>query len=75
MAAQSLSTVEEVVAALGGNGPIGEITGRKTQHVSNWKADGKFPADTFLVLQAALKKKRLQAPPSLWGIREPEPAQ
>jgi hypothetical protein len=32
----------------------------------------RFPADTFLIISEELKTSGKTAPPSLWGIVEPE---
>jgi hypothetical protein len=72
MAAKKLSTAAEVIDVLGGTAATARIAGRKAQHVTNWRASGKLPANTFLVLSAALRERGKEAPPSLWGITEPE---
>lgn len=67
-----LSSVRDIIAAIGGdegNGPIAALTGRKTQHVTNWKTEGRLPADTFLILTEALAKRGYRASPKLWGIQ------
>ena len=69
-----LTTVAEVIEQLGGPTAVGRIAGRSAQSVVNWRAAEKFPADTFLILDAALKQRDLSAPPSLWGMLEPERA-
>lgn len=74
MPSRELQTAGEVIDALGGTAATARITGRKDQHVSNWRAAKKLPADTFLILQAELRARELDAPPSLWGIRAPEGA-
>ena len=72
---RELHSAAEVIDALGGTAATARIAGRKDQHVSNWRASGRLPADTFLILQAELRERTLSAPPSIWGIREPEQAQ
>ncbi len=71
MAARELQTAGEVIDALGGTAATARIVGRKDQHVSNWRASGRLPADTFLILQAEMRERSLAAPPAIWGIREP----
>jgi hypothetical protein len=66
-----LETTDEVIDFLGGNKAVSEATGRGSQAISNWRSRGKFPPETFLVLQALLKARRVKAPASLWGIEEP----
>ena len=62
----------DVIDALGGTAAVARLTDRKMQHVSNWRAAGRFPADTFLVIGVALTAIGKAAPPTLWGIKEPE---
>lgn len=71
---KELRSARAIIAEIGngkGNGPIAELTGRKTQHVTNWKKEGRLPADTFLVVSAKLAELRCRASPALWGITEP----
>lgn len=72
MARRELLTAGQVIDALGGTAATARLTGRKDQHVSNWRASGRLPADTFLILQGELRERQLVAPPSVWGIKEPE---
>lgn len=66
-----LKSAKTIIAAIGGNGPVAVLTGRKTQHVTNWKHDGRLPASTFLVVSAKLAELGYRASPKLWGITEP----
>ena len=66
-ALKELTSAREIIAAMGGNQPVAALTGRKTQHVTNWKSDD-FPADTFLIMTDALAKLGYRASPKLWGI-------
>jgi hypothetical protein len=73
-ALDELMSVRDIIAAIGGdegNGPIAALTGRKTQHVTNWKTEGRLPADTFLVVSAKLAELGYRASPELWGITTP----
>lgn len=68
-----LHTFEEVVEELGGVSAVLRLTGRRwPSHVSNWKKAGRFPSDTYLILQEALVKTGATAPPELWGIKPAE---
>ncbi|HEX5424878.1 MAG TPA: hypothetical protein VFW94_15125 [Candidatus Acidoferrales bacterium] len=71
---RELQTADEVIDALGGTAATARLTGKNPQHVSNWRAAERLPAETFLILQDELRARDLIAPPSLWGIREPERA-
>lgn len=71
---KNLGTSSEVIDALGGTSATARLTGRKPQHVTNWRASGRLPADTFLIVKKELKAIGHDAPPSLWGIKEPKRA-
>lgn len=63
-----ITSMHEVVKALGGTSAVARLTGRKPQNVSNWKASGHFPPNTFTTLTKALEDRGCTAPPSLWRI-------
>jgi hypothetical protein len=68
---QKLTSIEQVVAALGGNREVAALTGRKSIHaVSMWKDRQAFPSNTLLIMQAALKARGKSAPSALWGVPE-----
>jgi hypothetical protein len=71
----TLQTARAVIDALGGTTMVARLTRRKPQHVTNWKASGRLPAETFLTLKQALAKKELEASSRLWGITEPSEAE
>lgn len=71
MTVRELQTAGDVIDELGGTGATARLTGRKDQHVSNWRAAGKLPAKTFLILKAELNARGVDAPSSLWGIKDP----
>lgn len=64
-----LETANDVIDALGGTAATARLTGRKDQHVSNWRAAGRLPADTFLILQDELRKIGKSANSMVWGIK------
>ena len=75
-ALNELDSARAIIAAIGGdegNGPIAALTGRKTQHVTNWKNEDRLPADTFLIVSAKLAELGYRASPELWGITPVEP--
>lgn len=74
MTARVLKSAGEVIDALGGTVATAHLTGRKAQHVTNWRASGRLPANTFLVISKELRERGKLAPPSVWGITEPEKA-
>lgn len=63
-----LKSARAIITAIGGNGPVAELTGRKTQHITNWKTEGRLPANTYLILTEALAERGYRASPELWGI-------
>lgn len=72
--ASTLTTTREVAAALGGTKAVANLTGRKYSAAANWVQDKnpQFPANTYVVLSAALASIGKSAPPSLWGMKTPE---
>jgi hypothetical protein len=61
-----LTTTGEVLDALG-LPRVCELTGARYKVVWDWRGLETFPSRYFLVMTWALGKKRLSAPPSLWG--------
>lgn len=74
----TLDTTDAVIEVLGGTVAVANLTGKAKSAVSMWKARGRFPCDTFLILTHALRGikgddgKAIAVPSSLWGIREPD---
>jgi hypothetical protein len=72
---KQLCTVDEVIKELGGYPAMRELIPRKsTSAALMWNFRNKFPANTFLVLTAALEAKGASAPASLWGMPQTEDA-
>ncbi len=71
MGMEHLETARAVIDWLGGTTAVSRLTARKPQHVTNWKASGRLPSDTFLIMRLALKNAGATAPTALWGIVEP----
>lgn len=72
-----LSTAAEVIEALGLS-EVARLTGRLDKEGDpdpevprNWPKRGRLPPDTFLVITTALEQRGFSAPPTLWGIAEP----
>lgn len=66
---QTVETVEDVIAKLGGPEAVADLTKREsTSAVPMWKTRKKFPLQTFTTIQAALQARGLTAPNSLWGM-------
>jgi hypothetical protein len=69
----TLYSASDVIDALGGNVETAKLTNRKDSGVVwNWRKAGRLPRDTFLIISAELERVGKYAPPSLWGMAEPE---
>ena len=72
---QTLSSIEQVIEALGGTKAVAELTNRASPSaVPNWKLRKSFPLNTYLVMKAALHAKGASAPDALWKMPEVESA-
>ena len=65
-------TTVAVVDALGGTHAVVRLFKTSSRVVYNWRRNGKFPANTYVVLQQELKRRKLQAPDTLWAMRFPK---
>jgi hypothetical protein len=76
MKIRPLATASDVIDACGGTVAFAKLIGggREKQHVSNYRATGRLPHDSYLIVTEALKKRRCSAPPAIWGITEPSKA-
>lgn len=72
MSKANLTTFDEVMDALGGNGPVGDLVGAKASTVSMWRKAQSFPANTYLAMTEAMKARGVSAPASLWGMKMPD---
>lgn len=70
MPIRKLSTVDEVIDALGGTAAVARLTGGRMQAVSNWRDRGGFPPRTHLLFSQELKAIGCEAPPALWRMKE-----
>lgn len=70
MTVHELQTASAVIDALGGTAATARLTGRKAQHVTNWRAANRLPANTYIVLNEALTERGLNASPKVWGMVE-----
>lgn len=70
MAVAELTSTAQVIEALGGIREVAKLTRRKYSAAHNWKHFDSFPANTFFVMQEALRERGLAAPASLWGMVE-----
>jgi hypothetical protein len=67
--AQPLSTVDEVIEALGGLTAAAKLVGRSPQAAWNWRDRKIFPPDCFVLMSAELTRLGKSASPELWGQR------
>ena len=65
------TTTSKIIDALGGSGEVAKIFGINPHVVYNWRSYNKFPANTYVALQARLKRRGIQAPDHLWAMRFP----
>ena len=63
-----LQTAAEVIDVLGGLRGVSDLTGSQYKAVANWKMFNAFPPRTYLIMQAALRRRRRSAPAALWGM-------
>ncbi len=70
MAIRTLSSVSEVVDALGGTAAVARLTRGRMQTVSNWRERRRFPSGTHVMLTEAQAEIGCHAPSALWRMRE-----
>jgi hypothetical protein len=70
---KTLKSVSDVIDRLGGNVEVADLTSRSSNAVSNWRAFGKFPANTYVLIRDALSRLNYTAPESLWAMQQPNP--
>lgn len=68
-AASQVSTVADLVQRLGGVAAVAALLGIKEPAVYNAIARGKVPTTWHLDIQAAMRKRRVSADPSLFKRR------
>jgi len=65
-----LTTAAEVIDALGGDPSVAKLTKASSSTIWNWRAYFEaFPPNTYVVMQEALARRDLSAPPHLWKMR------
>jgi hypothetical protein len=67
---EMISTIDGVIAALGGTSATARIVNRTAGAVSNWKRRNRLPAELFYVIRSAVRERGQDAPPELFGIEE-----
>jgi hypothetical protein len=71
MAMPNLQSTIEVIEQLGGTAEVARLTSTTSKAVSNWRVFDRFPANTYLLIQAELARRGKSAPDHLWSMREP----
>ena len=69
-----LTSVDDIVEALGGTGKVARATGVVPSAVSNWRAAKKIPSDQYLNISTMLKEIDQTAAPGVFGFAPPAPA-
>lgn len=65
-----LRTVDQVVDALGGLSEVCKITDANLKQAWHWHGRaGQFPANTYVALQRALRRRGYEAPARLWNMK------
>jgi phage gpG-like protein len=63
-----ISSVEELIAVLGGNSGVAGIANVGSSAVSNWRKRGFIPADKFLLFEQELAKRNMVADREIFGF-------
>lgn len=69
-----IDNTTDIIATLGGTAAVARLTSTTAKAVHNWRAFGRFPANTFIVINSELIRLGLSAPAELWSMREPPAA-
>lgn len=64
-----LTTVDDVIEALGGTAAVAGLAGVGSSAVSNWRERGKIAPDNFLLISEALRAKGAEASPAIFGFK------
>ena len=65
-----LTTIDAVIAVMGGTAKCARALAAPYSAVSNWRRDGMFPANTYLAVKKYLRARNLTAPDNLWPMRD-----
>ena len=65
-----VTSANEAIDAVGGNGPFAEWWGASDKTVSAWRRRG-FPSKTYEPMRDRLRsEKKIDVPPTAWGMAE-----
>ena len=65
-----LTSTTDIIDALGGTHAVARLTSASPNAVSNWRATGVFPSNTYLLLKQELLRYGITAPDDLWSMRK-----
>lgn len=63
-----LSTVDEVIEAVGGTAAAAKLAGVGPPAVSNWRSRGRIASEKFMIFAAALRANGKEASPDVFGM-------
>jgi hypothetical protein len=63
-----LTTVDDVIEALGGTAATAGLAGVSAPAVSNWRERGKIAPGKFLLISEALEARGKEASPEVFGF-------
>lgn len=64
-----ITSVEQMIDALGGTSAAADLVGIDKRVVSNWKARGRVPAGYFFALTDALGAEGKEVDPAIFGMK------
>ena len=67
----NLQSTSEIIDELGGPNEVARLTSTTYKAVGNWKSFDRFPANTYIIIQAELSRRGKTAPDHLWSMRMP----
>ena len=67
-----LTSVEQVIDAIGGNAAAADLAGVGETAVSNWKERKRIPPRLFPAFSKVLARRCLHVSPSIFGVRVTE---
>jgi hypothetical protein len=65
-----VTSVQELIAQLGGPSAAARIFRTSPQNICNWKNKAQIPAKFHRVHASVLDRESIEAPPTLWGFVE-----
>ncbi len=72
MGSTHLTTVDDIIVALGGKHNVAAKADVRFEAVCNWEREGSFPPRTYVAFQTELQRLGKTAPASLWRMIAPQ---